>query len=78
MSALGRPAVPLSVSESFLGTAAEVKLPVNCAGGQPAHLSHMRTAKGTLGNVQPHMETNFDNVNIMAPLTRAIHLMMLG
>lgn len=68
----------LSESESFLGTAVEVKLPVNCAVGQPAQPSHMRTAKGTLGNVQPHMENNFDNVNIMASLTRTIPLMMLG
>lgn len=38
----------------------------------------MRTAKGKSGNVQPHMENNLDNVDIMASLTRSIHLMMLG
>lgn len=55
MSAIGQPAVLLSMLESVFGTAAEVKLPVNCVGVQLAQPSHMRTAKGTLGNVQPHM-----------------------
>lgn len=76
MSAIGWTDVLLSVSESFLGTAAEVKLPVNCAGGQSARPSRLRTSKGTLGNVQPHRENNFSNDNIMASVTRTIYLMM--
>lgn len=68
----------LSVSESFLGTTVEVKLPENCAGGQAAQLSHMRTTRGVLENVQPHMENSFNNNNLIVSLTRSIHLMILG
>lgn len=55
MSAMGRPAALLSVSESIFGLAAEVKLQVNCVGVQLAQASHMRTAKVTLGNAPPQM-----------------------
>lgn len=51
---------------SFLGTAEEVKLPVNCAGGQPTERSHTRTAGGTLGNVQSQMKNNSSNITIFA------------
>lgn len=51
MSAIGWPAVSLSVSGSFLGTAVktavEVKLPIMCAGGQPAQPGYIRSVKCT-------------------------------
>lgn len=56
MSVLGRPAGLLSVSESFLGTVVEVKLPVNCAGGQPAQPSRIRTTEGMLGKAPPRFQ----------------------
>lgn len=55
MSAMGWPAVLLSVSESIFGSAAEVKLQVNCVGVQLAQASHMRTAKVMFRNVPPQM-----------------------
>lgn len=77
MWAIGRPAVPLSVSESFFGITTEVKLPVNCAGVQLAKPSHMRQLRSCWETQKQYMWNKL-HVNISASLTGTIHRMMLG
>lgn len=75
MSAIGRPAVPLSVSESFFGITTEVKLPVNCAGVQlnPA----IWDGQGHVGKRAAVYVEQVAHQYLSLP-NRTIHLMILG
>lgn len=75
MSAIGGPAVPLSVSESFFGITTEVKLPVNCAGVQLAKPSHMRRPRSCWETRSSVCGTSCTSTS-RPPWT--VHLTMLG